>query len=154
VNRISPIGWLAIAAVAWLVFSANQTAPGTKPEGPDLLPAFKQTDNFGQARQDAEQLAALCDSIADAIEYDGARGEQSRLTTGVQLDNLRRWSREYLLRGDSFGTKYPQLPEVIGKYLDNQVGTKGGPVDIELRKRWVTSHRQLALCAKWAAGQL
>lgn len=148
--------WLLIvifAAIAFVV--VNDKPSGPRPPGPDLLPAFASvTTDSAHGRQDALALATLCDSLADMIEYDATRGDQSRLQTGAQLDDLRRWAREYLMRGESFGQEYPLLPKLIGDYLDAEVGTSGGPVDAETRKRWISTHRKLAKCAEWAAGQL
>ena len=144
----------AIAVGVLYLMAGADTPVGPKPSGPDLVPAFRQTDKPDQAREDARSLCAFCDALAATIEYDGARGDQARLTTGVQLDNLRRWSREYMLRGESLGTRYPKLPEEIGKYLDQAVGTAGGPIDADARKKWVQAHRDLARCAQWAADQL
>lgn len=153
-----PIGLLVIIClVVFLATLGGEGTNGQRPEGPNLLPAFQETTgkfDITHAKRDAVALSSLCNSIADMIEYDSTRGDNSRLTSGSQLDDLRRYSREYFMRGESFGNEYPSLPKVIGEYLDSEVGTSGGPVDPETRKRWIQAHRQLAKCALWTAQQL
>lgn len=138
---------------AYLVFGAQAGPSPIKPEGPDLTAAFSQTSSTAQATMDARQFAALCSSLADMMEYDGKRSEP-RLLTGVQMDDLRRWSREYLQTGSSFGSRYPRLPELVGSYLDEKIGKSGGPVTPESRAAWVSAHRQLSLCGEYAAQSL
>ena len=124
-----------------------------RPDGPDLTAAFSQSNSSSQASTDARQFAALCSSLADMMEYDGKR-QEPRLLTGVQMDDLRRWSREYLQTGSSFGSRYPKLPELVGTYLDEQLGKSGGPLTPESRSKWVATHRQLSLCGEYAAQKL
>lgn len=150
---------LVFAALGiWFVFSqppAPQPPLPDRPSGPDLYTVFSSVGNTTQAHADAVAFGVLCESLAAMIEYDGTRGEEARLTTGIQLDDLRRWSREYYMRGDSFGVRYPQLPEVVGGFLEAQIGeSSGGLVDDTMRARWVNAHRALAQQSLWAANRL
>lgn len=148
------IVWIAGALiVGYLLLGGSGGILPEKPAGPDLTAAFAQTSNTSQAAADARQFAALCASLADMMEYDGKRTEP-RLLTGVQMDDLRRWAREYLQVGSSFGSRYPRLPELVGGYLDEKLGKSGGPVTPESRAAWVAAHRQLSLCGEYAAKAL
>lgn len=119
-------------------------------DAPDLVAAFATNDSALEARTDALTLGELCRSIADVIEYDGQL-EQPRLTTGVQLDRLRRWAREYRLGGKSLAVKYPELPPILRGYLDAKVGTSGGPITAAQRQQWVAAYRTIAAACEYAA---
>lgn len=157
-NDRPPMLIVAVVAVVGFILwrGMGSTPPGERPEGPDLYAVFNE---FGQsdeqARSDAIAFGVLCESLGAMIEYDGQRPDGPRLLSGVQLDDLRRWAREYQMRGESFGQRYPSLPKVVGGYLDEQLGTScGGALDGEMRDKWVASHRQLAKCSLWAAEKL
>jgi hypothetical protein len=152
--------WLlaAVGVAVFFLLSTRNEQPGPlgpKPDGPDLVAVFRATsEDKATARKDALSFGVLCEAIASMIEYDGRRGEQARLLTASQLDDLRRWSREYYLRGQSYNTRYPQLGEVAGAFLDSKLGTAGGPIDDSCRTRWIEAYRQLAKCSLYAAENL
>lgn len=144
---------LRIAAAVFCVWyfaggSCRKASPPT--DAPDLVAAFATNDSAIEARTDALTLGELCRSIADVIEYDGQL-EQPRLTTGVQLDRLRRWAREYRLGGKSLAVKYPELPPILRGYLDAKVGTSGGPITAAQRQQWVAAYRTIAAACEYAA---
>jgi hypothetical protein len=92
---------LVLGAVIVWYFLAQSPAPPPpdvpppdRPDGPDLYAVFSATGGGQQAHRDAVSFGVLCESLASIIEYDGQRGEESRLLSGVQLDDMRRWSRE------------------------------------------------------------
>ena len=143
------LAWLAGYRGCYIGFSGG-TRPVPPDDAPDLVAAFRQTDNPLEAKEDALTLAALCRSIADTIEYDGHLDEP-RLRTGQQLDRLRRWTREYALRGESLGRKYPELPPRLKSYLDKKLGTDAGPLTPDQRKKWVDAFRKIAEAAEYAA---
>jgi hypothetical protein len=157
-----PVAVLLVLGAVALYFLLAQPAPPPpdipppdRPDGPDLYAVFSATGGGQQAHRDAVSFGVLCESLASIIEYDGQRGEESRLLSGVQLDDMRRWSREYYMRGESFGQRYPQLPEVVGSFLELKIGeSSGGPVDDAVRGRWIAAHRSLARSALYAANRL
>ena len=147
--------WLALLIIiAWVMgYRGCYIGLAKKPEkpedAPDLVEAFSQSDNKLEAKEDALLFSTMCYSIAEAIEYDGNLKEP-RLRTGRQLDQLRRWTREYLMEGKSFGVKYPSLPPVIKRYLDKELGTEAGPLTEAKRKRWIRAFRKLGEAAEYA----
>lgn len=123
------------------------------PDGPNFIPAFRSTEDKAQAREHALALASICEAIADHIEYDAAKPDP-RLKTGVQLDDLRLTTREYRMKGWSFGTTYPDLGPAMNSYLTAAVGTSGGPLTPEQRTAWVKAFRTLHRSAEYAANNL
>lgn len=151
--------WLIVAVVVGLIWWTSRpgAAPLTPvvppPGGPDLVAVFSQSDDPCQAAQDAADLGRLCKAIARQIEYDGTR-PQPRLTTGQQMDDVRRWAREYFTAGKSLGVQYPLLVPAVKTFLDSQLGTAGGPVSLEQRAKWVAAYHTLAQSAEYAATKL
>lgn len=151
--------WLIIAAIAAVIWwtnrdSGTENKPVTPPAGgPDLVSVFQQADNMSQASQDAADMGKLCNAIARQIEYDGTR-PQPRLTTGQQMDDLRRWAREYFTNGQSLGVQYPRLPGLVKSFLATQLGTSGGPINAEQRAKWASAFRTLGESALYASTQL
>ena len=139
-----------IAAVALLVAAVVSFAsrPAALPPSPPL-PApdtFSLRGKFvgPTAADDAAMLSALLAELADCIEQDGGRKDGPRLKTGVAFDDLRVAAREARMRGESLGARQPQVKEAIHTFLDNAVGTSGGPVTPESRAAWVQAYRDLS----------
>ena len=152
---VSPLLLAAIVA-PWLLLAvslfANRENPQPDPEptpavGLDLRGRFTGE----AAAADAAITAALLDALADAIEHDGQH--EKRLTTGTQLAELRTLSREYRTSGVSLGQRQPLARDAIKAYLDQEVGTDGGPVDDAARARWVAAFRAVAKAAAAAIGR-
>jgi hypothetical protein len=97
------------------------------------------------AASDAATFSALCAELADCIEYDGQHDQ--RLKTGVAFDELRIAAREMRCRGESIGARQPQVRDSVHKFLDDAVGSSGGPVTPESRAAWVAALRDLARAA-------
>lgn len=140
-----------VAAVALLV--AAVIAFGPSRQSPQPTPAPVPPDAFTlkgkfigpTAAGDAATLSALCDELASCIEYDGQHDQ--RLKTGVAFDELRIAAREMRCRGESIGARQPHAKEAIHKFLDDAVGSSGGPVTPESRAAWVSALRDLARAA-------
>lgn len=152
-----PIGLLPIvllAAAAGLFFFGRSagTPALPQPAGPDLVQAFATNDDRAQAHAHAQAFGAICFSLADVLEYDGAL-EAPRIKSGVQVDDLRRWTRENHLAGRSFAAKYPGLKSAVEQHLTQALGTAGGNLSPEQRAKWVTAFRELAANAEYAAKQ-
>lgn len=152
--------WLLLAALVVIVLlvverNGDQVKPVPRPpaDAPDLLPAFSATDDLLQAKQDASDFAALCCALADQLEYD-SKLPSPRINTGVQMDDMRRWAREYFLSGQSLGVRYPKLRDIVKDYLDRKLGTDGGRLDDAKRKAWIDALRVLAEAGRYAASRL
>ena len=104
------------------------------------------------ASDDAAITAALLGALADTIEFDG-KAQPPRLTTGTQLAELRTLAREYRTSGVSLGQRQPLARDAIKAFLDQEVGTDGGPVDDAARARWVAAFRGVAKAASAAIGR-
>ena len=143
------VATIAIAALALSAFwnQGNQPAPDPAPVvGLDLRGRFVGPD----AATDAGLTAALLDELADAIEWDGQQAEP-RLRTGAAFDDLRRAARELRTRGVSLGARQPAVRDSIKAFLDQQVGTDGGPVDAAQRAKWVSAFKAVAQAAAEAS---
>lgn len=148
--------WVKVAAIAFAFYlmslgrGCQSIAPSQPPAGPDLVKAFSTNDDRGEAMAHAHVFATLCESIANCIEYDGKQ-PKPRITTGVQLDDLRLTMRQMRMGGWSFLTKYPELKDSVEKFLTDEVGTSGGPINETQRGKWVSAMRKLQACAQYAA---
>ena len=148
-----PLTLLAIlAAGAMVAFSIRENGtPSPQPApapvvGLDLRGRFVGPD----AAADAGTTAALLEELADAIAWDGSQADP-RLKSGAAFDDLRRAARELRTRGVSLGARQPAVRDAIKTYLDQQVGTDGGPVDAAQRAAWVSAFRAVAQAAGEAA---
>lgn len=140
-----------VAAVALLVAAVIAFGPSRHSPQPQPAPvppdAFTLKGKFigERAASDASVLSALCAELADCIEYDGQH--EQRLKTGVAFDELRIAAREMRCRGESIGARQPHVREAVHKFLDDAVGSSGGPVTPESRAAWVSALRDLARAA-------
>jgi hypothetical protein len=135
---------LLVAAVIAFAPSRPAPAPGPAPAPPD---AFTLKGKFigERAASDASVLSALCGELADCIEFDGMH--EQRLKTGVAFDELRIAAREMRCRGESIGARQPHVRDAVHKFLDDAVGSSGGPVTPESRAAWVSALRDLSRAA-------
>lgn len=145
-QQAAAAGLILAAIVAWHWDQRVTPAPTPPPPAPagalDLRGLFA-----GQhGAEDAAIVAALTGELADEIEWDGQQAEPI-LTTGVALDDLRRRSRELRCRGVSIGQRQPAARDAIAAYLDQAVGTAGGPVDAAKRAAWVKAMRDISEAA-------
>ena len=134
---------LLIAAVVSFSWRQQPPAPAPVPVPPD---AFSLRAKFvgPTASEDAQMLSALLAELADCIEQDGGRKDGPRLRTGVAFDDLRVAAREARMKGDSLGARQPAVRDAIHQFLDQAVGTSGGPVTPESRRAWVAAFRDLS----------
>jgi hypothetical protein len=149
-SRIPAIDAKHVAAVALVVAAAISFVPrtlGTPTPAPVPPDAFTLRGKFAgpSAAADAATVSALCDELAACIEWDGMHDQ--RLKTGVAFDDLRVAAREARCKGDSIGARQPQARDAIHKFLDDAVGSSGGPVTPESRAAWVAALRDLARAA-------
>ena len=131
--------------VAFSILESGKPAPSPAPApvvGLDLRGRFVGPE----AAADAGTTAALLEELADAIAFDGTQAEP-RLKSGSAFDDLRRAARELRTRGVSLGARQPAVRDAIKAYLDQQVGTDGGPVDAGQRAKWVSAFKAVAQAA-------
>lgn len=133
-------GFVVLAAALWLA-SGEKTPPSPAPPADGLT--LRGLFIGPTAADDAVAFGALCDSIADAIDFDGSL-ESPRLKTGVQFDDLRTTAAVYRMKGVSIGARQPHVRKAIHEYLDQAVGTSGGPVSVDKRRQWVDAFRAIA----------
>lgn len=146
---------LFVVAIWWLGspgISPPAPAPGPAPTL-DLVSVFAKNDNRDEASCDAEMFGAVVTSCAAVMDYD-AKLAEPRIQTGVQVDDLRRWVRDYATGGKSFKDKYPSLGAAVKQFLDAKAGDSGGPLDDAKRQKWIEALRELGASAEYAAQQL
>jgi len=145
-TRAILVAALALGCVAsYVMNSGNDTAPPPSPEPSGGL-VLRGLFVGPSAASDSITLGCLCDSLADAIEWDGQQPEP-RLKAGAAFDDLRICAREARLRGDSIGARQPKARDEIERYMVAQLGTDGGPVDAGKRSAWVKTFREIARAA-------
>jgi hypothetical protein len=144
---------LAAALVLGCLFSWLTSGPATPTPAPQPDGGLSLRGMFigPEAAADAARLAALCDELAECIQADGIREGGPRLKSGVAFDDLRVAAREARLRGVSIGARQPHARKAIHDYLDQAVGTSGGPVSPEQRSKWVAAYRELSRACADAA---
>lgn len=137
---------VALLVAAYLAFAPSRQAPTPTP-APVPPDAFTLRGKFigERAASDAIIMSELCASLADCIEYDGQHDQ--RLKTGVAFDDLRIAAREMRCKGESIGARQPQVRDAVHKFLDDSVGSSGGPVTPESRAAWVAALRDLSRAA-------
>jgi hypothetical protein len=142
-KHLAAVALLVAAAIA---FTPQKTAPAPQP-APVPPDAFSLRGKFvgPNAASDAATFSALCDELASCIEYDGQHDQ--RLKTGVAFDELRIAAREMRCKGESIGARQPSVRDAVHKFLDDAVGSSGGPVTPESRAAWVAALRDLARAA-------
>lgn len=138
---------VAGAVIAAVVeFAPRPTpAPAPAPAALDLRGKFIGT----QAAEDAAAFAGLCHGIADALAADGTK-PQPRITTGVQLEDVRVAAAEGRFLPRQLTREQPHATAAAGRYLDEVAGTSGGPLDATSRARWVEAFQALAAAAEEA----
>lgn len=102
------------------------------------------------ASQDAATLGALCDELANTLDYDSSQAEP-RIKTGAAIEDLRLAAREARLRGVSLGARQPHARDAVKAYLDQTAGTSGGPLTPEQRVAWIAAFRDVGRAATDAA---
>lgn len=143
---------IALLLVACAVYQDDRApSPPPTPDAPSDL----NLDGLfvgDEAANDAAMLAALCDEIADEIEWDGSQ-EEPFLKTGVAFDELRTRARVARMKGESMGDRQPLACDKIAQHLFLEVGDKGGLVDAAQRARWVAAYRDISEACRHAIGR-
>jgi hypothetical protein len=141
---------VALALIVWAFSGAdNDVSPNPGPVPPTGL-VLRGLFVGPNSSSDASMLSALTAEIGDCIEYDGTLPDP-RLKTGVAFDDLRIAAREARMRGESLGARQPKVKEAIHSYLDETVGTSGGPVTPAERAKWVAAMKDISRACADAA---
>ena len=101
------------------------------------------------APDDAAAFAGLCRGVAEALDKDGAAAAP-RITTAAQLEDVRSATSEGMFLPESFTRNQPHVSADAGKFLDQAVGTSGGPIDAAAKAKWSAALRELAQSAEEA----
>jgi len=143
-KHVAVVALLVAAAISFMPIRSSTPTPEPAPVPPD---AFTLKGKFigERAASDAIIMSELCASLADCIEYDGQHDQ--RLKSGVAFDDLRIAAREMRCKGESIGARQPQVRDAVHKFLDDAVGSSGGPVTPESRAAWVEALRDLSRAA-------
>jgi hypothetical protein len=101
------------------------------------------------APDDAAAFAGLCRGVAEALDKDGSAAAP-RISTAAQLEDIRIATSEGMFLPESFTRNQPHVAAAAGRFLDQAVGTSGGPIDAAARAKWCAALRELAQAAEEA----
>ena len=122
---------------------------------PDVKPDTPVAINIGPllqgdtAARDCALIAAMCEEVAQVIEWDGMQDEPL-LTTGTALDAFRTRTRQFLCRGESIGDRQPAVRDAVAAFLDDRLGSDGGEISQTQRAKWVRAYKDIAESARHA----
>lgn len=99
------------------------------------------------ASEDAMGFAGLCRGLAEALEVDG-KEQSPRISTGVSLEDLRVAASRGRFLPRSLSRDQPHAVAASARFLDEVVGTSGGPIDATTRQKWIEAFRALQTAAE------
>lgn len=144
---------VAVVAVGWWYYGQQPIDDGRPTPAPGAVGELDLAGLFTgpTAADDAAALAALCDELAAAVEYDGMQAKP-RLATGWQIADLRSTARDVRLKGETFGDRQPKVRDAVSTYLNRPeiLGRDGGPLAPKDRAKWIASFRDIARAAEAA----
>lgn len=143
-KHVAVAALLVAAAISFIPLRSSNPVPSPAPIPPDAF-SLRGTFTGETASQDALTISEMCAALADCIEYDG--NNEKRLKSGAAFDDLRIAAREMRCKGESIGARQPQARDAIHKFLDDSVGSSGGPVTEQDRAEWVAAFRDIARAA-------
>lgn len=137
-----------LVAVAVVVWAMSQTVEGISPPHPQPPSGLVLKGLFvgPTAAEDAQIVSSLTGELGDIIQHDGTLPDP-RLKTGVALDDLRIAAREIRCRGESIGVRQPKVVNAIRLYLEETLGTDGGPITPQERAKWVSAMHDIQKAA-------
>lgn len=146
--------FVALAVVVFFPFGGvGPDVPGPAPDGPDMVSVFRVNSDTAAAKRHARSMATILFSLSEMLEFDGKR-QPPRITSGVQVDDVRLALREWRMKGWSFAKDYPSMVQVFNSYLTQEVGTSGGALDVAQRGKWVRALKTLGDSCQYAADNL
>lgn len=151
-NKLAPLIAIVVLVAVYAVSSLGGSL--TKPNGPDMVAAFTKdaTKHGVEARQDAAQFAALCQSLHDKLKLDWE--QESYIKSGAEADNMRIIARRICTGNKSYLECYPNLKPVLESHFKEYVGVSGGPLDDKAKSGWLEAYKTLAECSQYAANNL
>lgn len=150
----TPVRLILVVLLVMYALYTQAPTPSPAPPPPDRPSRLNLDGLFmgDDAAADAALLAALCDEIADELEWDGTQ-EEPYMSTGVAFDELRTRARVARMSGESLGDRQPRVADAVAEYLSESVGDSGGPVDASQRAGWVSAYRDIAGACRHAIGR-
>lgn len=137
---------VAVALIVWIAGSSStDVSPYSPPQPPTGL-VLKGLFIGPYAAEDAVTIAAFTGEIGDCLQHDGTLADP-RLKTAAAFDDLRIRVREARCRGVSIGDRQPKVRDAIHAYLDEVLGTSGGPVTPQERAKWVSAMHDIQKAA-------
>jgi hypothetical protein len=135
-----------LAVAGGCVVAELLPTPQAAPEGPLVL----RGEFVGPtAAEDAAALAGLARGVSEALRHDAER-KDPRIATGVHLEDLRVAACEGRLLPRSFSRQQPAVAAECGKFLDNAIGTSGGPLTADRRQAAIEAYAAIAAAAEAA----
>ncbi len=143
---------IRIAIACCLLFAAyylpTAQTPDKKPDTPVAI-SIAPLLQGETAAEDCALIAAMCEEVAQVIEWDGMQDEPL-LATGTALDAFRTRTRRFLCRGESIGDRQPAVRDAVAAFLDERLGNDGGEVSPLQRAEWVRAYKDIAESARHA----
>jgi hypothetical protein len=136
---------VAVALLMWAASGRDSDGVSPIPQPPTGL-VLKGLFMGPTAADDAAIVSSLTAEVGDCIQHDGTLAEP-RLKTGVAFDDLRIAARELRCRGESMGQRQPKVVAAIRAYLEETLGTDGGPVTPQERAKWVSAMHDISRAA-------
>ena len=135
---------LAVAAVC--VVAELLPTPQAAPEGPLVL---RGVFIGPTAAEDAAALAGLARGVSEALRHDADR-KDPRIETGLHLEELRLAACEGRFLPRSLTREQPAAAAACGKFLDQAIGTSGGPLTADRRQAAIDAYAAIAVAAEAA----
>jgi len=109
---------------------------------PDLTPVFASAADQKQAREHCLIASRFCASIAEAIRQDQAL-ETPGFKYGVELNDLRLASLQYLLKGWRFSDNYSTFDTTVSGFLIKRTEGAVGELTPQTRDQWADAFDDL-----------
>ena len=126
----------------WVSPPSPAVTPVVPSDVPDLTPVM-QSENPKQAREHALIAARFCAAIAEAIRQDQAL-ETPGFQTGVELNDLRLVSLQYLMKGWKFSDHYKDFDKTVGGFMGQRTAGMEGQLTLKSRESWAQAFDDLS----------
>jgi len=134
---------LDVARLGFSPPSPSATPAAVPADVPDLMPVFANAADKKKAADHCLIAAKLCASIGEAIRQDQAL-EIPGFRYGVELNDLRLASLQYLLKGWKFSSEYPQFDSIVSGYLIKKTEGAEGELTPQMRDQWAQAFDDLS----------
>jgi hypothetical protein len=130
-----------------------ESQPAETELGKRVLASFSVNPPRAESVGEAMWLAGVFYKSAECLEYE-CSSPDAWLKTGRDWDQYRISLIRSVTKGKRYGDMYPDLPAVVGKYLDEKSGKSGGPMTPEIVAARVSAVRELGNACEYAAYKL